>query len=143
VTKNKVIAVGGCAVVNVMRFVLVLIALIMLLGAVGFMFFPSAMESDFAVVASRTDGMGTIRGDLGGLFLMLAIFTFYGSWPRKSQWLMVPIVFMLTVMAGRTVHVLIDGVSQAAVRSFALEIVALLVLLWARRVFAAQRSLEL
>ena len=87
--------------------------------------------------------MGTIRGDLGGLFLMLAIFTFYGSWPRKSQWLMVPIVFMLTVMAGRTVHVLIDGVSQAAVRSFAMEIVALLVLLWARRVFAAQRSLEL
>ena len=126
-----------------MRFLLLIIALVMLLGAVGFIFFPSAMEADFAVVASRADGMGTIRGDLGGLFLMLAIFTFYGSWPRKSQWLMVPIVFMLTVMAGRTVHVLIDGVSQAAVRSFAVEIVALLVLLWARRVFAAQRSLEL
>lgn len=129
--------------IKVMRVVLVLMALIMLLGAVGFMFFPSAMEADFAVVASRADGMGTLRGDLGGLFLMLAIFTFYGSWPRKSQWLIVPIVFMLTVMAGRTVHVLIDGISQAAVRSFAVEIVALLILLWARRVFAAQRSLEL
>lgn len=129
--------------IKIMRFLLLIIALVMLLGAVGFIFFPSAMEADFAVVASRADGMGTIRGDLGGLFLMLAIFTFYGSWPRKSQWLMVPIVFMLTVMAGRTVHVLIDGVSQAAVRSFAVEIVALLVLLWARRVFAAQRSLEL
>lgn len=126
-----------------MRFLLLIIALVMLLGAVGFIFFPSAMEADFAVVASRTDGMGTIRGDLGGLFLMLAVFTFYGSWPRKSQWLIVPIVFMLTAMAGRTVHMLIDGVSQAAVRSFAVEIVALLVLLWARRVFAAERSLEL
>ena len=129
--------------IKVMRVVLVLMALIMLLGGVGFMFFPSAMEADFAVVASRADGMGTLRGDLGGLFLMLAIFTFYGSWPRKSQWLIVPIVFMVTVMAGRTVHVLIDGISQAAVRSFAVEIVALLLLLWARRVFAAQRSLEL
>ena len=129
--------------IKIMRFLLLIIALVMLLGAVGFIFFPSAMEADFAVVASRTDGMGTIRGDLGGLFLMLAVFTFYGSWPRKSQWLIVPIVFMLTAMAGRTVHMLIDGVSQAAVRSFAVEIVALLVLLWARRVFAAERSLEL
>ena len=82
---------------KLMRFLVVVIALGMLLGAIGFMFYPWMMQGDFAVVASRVDGMGTIRGDLGGLFLMLSIFTFYGCLRRKSQWLMVPIVFMLTV----------------------------------------------
>lgn len=128
---------------KLMRFLLVIIALVMLLGAVGFMFYPWMMEGDFAIVASRVDGMGTIRGDLGGLFLMLSIFTFYGCLPRKSQWLMVPTVFMLTVMAGRTVHVLIDGMTQAAIRSFAVEIVLLLILLLARNTLAAEKVSEI
>ncbi len=107
------------------------------------MFYPWMMEGDFAIVASRVDGMGTIRGDLGGLFLMLSIFTFYGCLPRKSKWLMVPTVFMLTVMVGRTVHVLIDGMTQAAIRSFAVEIVVLLILLLARNTLAAEKVSEI
>lgn len=124
---------------KLMRFLVVAIALGMLLGAIGFMFYPWMMQGDFAVVASRVDGMGTIRGDLGGLFLMLSIFTFYGCLRRKSQWLMVPIVFMLTVMMGRTVHVLVDGVTQAAIRSFTAEIIILLILLLARSTLAAEK----
>ena len=124
---------------KLMRFLVVVIALGMLLGAIGFMFYPWMMQGDFAVVASRIDGMGTIRGDLGGLFLMLSIFTFYGCLRRKSQWLMVPIVFMLTVMMGRTVHVLVDGVTQAAIRSFTAEIIILLILLLARSTLAAEK----
>ena len=124
---------------KLMRFLLLIIALGMLLGAIGFMFYPWMMQGDFAVVASRVDGMGTIRGDLGGLFLMLSVFTFYGCLPRKSQWLMVPTVFMITVMLGRTVHVLIDGVTQAAIRSFTVEIIVLLILLLGRSTLAAEK----
>ena len=124
---------------KLMRFLLLIIALGMLLGAIGFMFYPWMMQGDFAVVASRVDGMGTIRGDLGGLFLMLSVFTFYGCLPRKSQWLMVPTVFMITVMLGRTVHVLIDGVTQAAIRSFTVEIILLLILLLGRSTLAAEK----
>ena len=124
---------------KLMRFLVFVIALSMLLGAIGFMFYPWMMQGDFAVVASRVDGMGTIRGDLGGLFLMLSIFTFYGCLPRKSKWLMVPTVFMITVMLGRTVHVLIDGVTQAAIRSFTVEIILLLILLLGRSTLAAEK----
>ena len=55
----------------------------MVLGAVGFMFSPEAMEAQFSVVASRVDGMGTLRGDLGGLFLTLAVF--YSLWFASGQ----------------------------------------------------------
>jgi|TARA_B110000908_G_scaffold67172_1_gene81249 hypothetical protein len=116
-----------------LRIAVVLIGASMLLGAVGFMFSPEAMEAQFSVVASRVDGMGTLRGDLGGLFLTLAVFTLYGSRPGKSAWLAVPVVFMLTVLLGRTVHILIDGLSEPAIRSTVIEIIGLVLLEAARR----------
>jgi hypothetical protein len=116
-----------------LRIAVVLVGASMLLGAVGFMFSPEAMEAQFSVVASRVDGMGTLRGDLGGLFLTLAVFTLYGSRPGKSAWLAVPVVFMLAVLFGRTVHILIDGLSEPAIRSTVIEIIGLVLLEAARR----------
>ena len=118
---------------NGLRIAVVLIGASMLLGAVGFMFSPDAMEAQFSVVASRVDGMGTLRGDLGGLFLTLAVFTLYGSRPGKSAWLAVPVVFMLAVLFGRSIHILVDGLSEPAIRSTVVEIIALVILEAARR----------
>lgn len=123
-----------------LRIAVVLIGVTMVLGALGFMFSPEAMEAQFSVVASRVDGMGTLRGDLGGLFLTLAIFTLYGSRPGKSAWLAVPVVFMLTVLLGRTIHILIDGLSEPAIRSVVVEIISLAVLEAARRQLATDKS---
>ena len=81
-----------------LRILLRLLALGMFMGSVGFIFNPAGMEADFAVRALETHGMGTLRGDLGGTFLMLAIFTFHGSRPGNAPWLAVPLVFMLTVL---------------------------------------------
>ncbi|MDG1818831.1 MAG: hypothetical protein P8H31_03270 [Porticoccaceae bacterium] len=116
---------------------LVLMGLIALLGGFGFVFAPTQMEADFSIVASRVDGLGTIRADLGGMFLMAACFMFYGSRPGMSAWLVVPIVLLLTVLFGRTVHILIDGISQPAIRSTVVEIVALVFLEFSRRKLAA------
>jgi hypothetical protein len=116
-----------------LRIAVVLIGVSMLLGALGFMFSPEAMEAQFSVIASRVDGMGTLRGDLGGLFLTLTVFTLYGTRQGKSAWLAVPVVFMLTVLFGRTVHILIDGLSEPAIRSVVVEIIALVILEAARR----------
>ena len=123
-----------------LRIAVVLIGVSMVLGAVGFMFSPEAMEAQFSVVASRVDGMGTLRGDLGGLFLTLAVFTLYGSRPGKSAWLAVPVVFMLAVLFGRTVHILIDGLSEPAIRSVVVEIIALVVLEAARRKLGTDKA---
>lgn len=123
-----------------LRVAVVLIGVSMLLGAAGFMFSPDAMEAQFSVVASGVDGMGTLRGDLGGLFLTLAIFTLYGSRPGKSAWLAVPVVFMLAVLFGRTVHILIDGLSQPAIRSTVIEIIGLVLLETARRKLVSDQT---
>ena len=116
-----------------LRFGVVLMGLIALLGGLGFVFAPTQMEADFSILASRVDGLGTIRADLGGMFLMAAGFMLYGSRPGKSAWLVVPIVLLLTVLFGRTVHILIDGISQPAIRSTLVEIFALGFLEFSRR----------
>lgn len=119
-----------------LRILLRLLALGMFIGAVGFIFNPAGMEAEFAVGALETHGMGTLRGDLGGAFMMLAIFTFHGSRPGNAAWLAVPLVFMLTVLFGRTVHIVLDGLTDPAIRSTVIELVAVAILEYARRTLA-------
>ena len=115
------------------RIVLVLMGLLALLAGFGFIFTPVQMEAEFSIVASRVDGLGTIRGDLGGMFLMASGFILYGSRPDNAAWLVVPMVLLITVLFGRTVHIIVDGISQPAIRSTLVEIFALLFLYYARR----------
>ena len=124
------------------RIVLVLMGLLALLAGLGFIFAPVQMEAEFSIVASRVDGLGTIRGDLGGMFLMAAGFIIYGSRPGKTLWLVVPMVLLVTVLFGRTVHIIVDGISQPAIRSTLVEIFALLFLNYARRRLPAGSSQE-
>ena len=124
------------------RIVLVLMGLLALLAGLGFIFIPVQMETEFSIVASRVDGLGTIRGDLGGMFLMAAGFILYGSRPGKSLWLLVPMVLLVTVLFGRTVHIIVDGISQPAIRSTLIEIFALLFLNYARRRLPAGNGQE-
>ena len=124
------------------RIVLVLMGLLALLAGFGFIFTPVQMEAEFSIVASRVDGLGTIRGDLGGMFLMAAGFIIYGSRPGKTLWLVVPMVLLITVLFGRTVHIIVDGISQPAIRSTLVEIFALLFLNYARRRLPAGSSQE-
>jgi hypothetical protein len=124
------------------RIVLVLMGLLALLAGLGFIFAPVQMEAEFSIVASRVDGLGTIRGDLGGMFLMAAGFIIYGSRPGKTLWLVVPMVLLVTVLFGRTVHIILDGISQPAIRSTLVEIFALLFLNYARRRLPAGSSQE-
>ena len=119
-----------------LRILLRLLALGMFIGAVGFIFNPAGMEAEFAVGVLETHGMGTLRGDLGGAFLMLAIFTFHGSRPGNAAWLAVPLVFMLAVLFGRTVHIVLDGLTDPAIRSTVIELVAVAILEYAHRTLA-------
>ncbi|MDC0640931.1 hypothetical protein OAP24_02055 [Porticoccaceae bacterium] len=124
-----------------LRILLRLLALGMFMGSVGFIFNPAGMEADFAVRALETHGMGTLRGDLGGTFLMLAIFTFHGSRPGNAPWLAVPLVFMLTVLFGRTVHIVLDGLTDPAIRSTVIELVAIAILEYARRTLSTDNKI--
>ena len=129
---TKIIIEKGTILDKVLRVILTLMGIVALLGSVGFMLDPAGMEADFAVVASRTDGLGTLRGDLGGMFLTAAIFILYGSRPGKSAWLIVPTVLLFAVLFGRGIHIVLDGLTQPAIRSTLIEIVSIVILEFAR-----------
>jgi hypothetical protein len=76
--------------VQSLRVLLRLMVLALLLGALGFISDPSTMEALFAVTVLGTHGLGTLRGDLGGTFLMLALVTFYGAHEGHTAWLAAP-----------------------------------------------------
>jgi hypothetical protein len=86
----------GANMERVSRILVNVIGLLTLLGALGFMIAPAQMEPDFSILPTRLDGWGTLRADLGGPFLAIALFTFFGARPGKSQWLWVPVIFMAT-----------------------------------------------
>lgn len=119
---------------KVSRILVNVVGVLTLLGALGFMFSPASMEPDFSVVPTRLDGWGTLRADLGGSLLAITLFTFAGARPGKSQWLWVPVIFMAAFLLGRVVHILIDGISQPAIRSVVIEAVVLVVMELSRRV---------
>lgn len=118
------------------RAVVILIGLAMLGGAVGFGFAPGLMERDFAVVASRLEGLGTLRADLGGTFLSLAICAFAGLRRGQSHWLRIPMLFLAAFLFFRFVHLFADGVTVAGIRATIVEMVLIVALGWAHRVFS-------
>jgi hypothetical protein len=111
----------------------ILVGLLMLLGGLSFVFFPTIMEPFFSVTAIQGHGMGTIRGDLGGAFLSLSAFTLYGSRPENAKWLAVPVVFLCAILFGRAVHIVLDGITNDAIRSVVIEVIGIVLLEAARR----------
>lgn len=120
----------------VCRVLVGLCGLMLVAGAAGFMFQPTGMLENFAIQVTRVDGWGTLRADLGGPFLGIGVFAFMGILPGKSHWQLVPVVFMITFLIGRTLHLAMDGVTQPAIMSFAIEAIMLIVLEGSRRVLS-------
>ncbi|MBK7684991.1 MAG: hypothetical protein IPJ25_02300 [Rhodocyclaceae bacterium] len=115
------------------RILVNVIGVLTLLGALGFMFSPAQMEPDFSILPTRLDGWGTLLKPIGWTISRHRFVHLFGARAGKSQWLRVPVIFMATFLFGRTVHILIDGVSQPAIRSFLVEVVLLVVLETSRR----------
>ena len=118
------------------RLLLFLIGLGFLAGALGFVAAPGMMEPDFSVAATRIDGLGTLRADLGGAFAGLALFTFVGMRRSQAQWLVVPMVFMGVYLVIRLGYLAVDGVTANGIRSTVVEIVLVALL------YAAYRMLS-
>jgi len=115
------------------RWLVRLIGVILLMIGLGFLFVPDKLASQFAVHPASVAGIATLRGDLGGLFLGMAVFCFLGALPSRSRWLMVPTVFLAAVILGRMVNLAFEGVTGPGVGPLLFEIVLVLVLIGAKR----------
>jgi ribonuclease Z len=113
----------------VLRILAGLVGLLMLAMGLTFLLAPSRLMGQFAVLASGNAGFSTVRGDLGGLFIGMAVFTLIGAVRASKKWLAVPTVFLGFIVLGRILNLLFDGRSAEGVQAVILELVLIAVLL--------------
>ena len=118
---------------TIFRGIVGVIGLNLLLIGLGFLVAPSTLSSQFWIHPSSIAGFATLRGDLGGLFIGMAVFTLLGARPSKSRWLIVPTVFLAAIILGRLVNLFSEGVSGPSVGPLLLEIVLVIVLIGAQK----------
>jgi len=114
---------------RILRFLAALTGLLFLALGLMLLFAPAQQSGQFAVLATGNAGLSTMRGDLGGLFLGMALFTLAGAIRGSIQCLAVPTVFLGFIVVGRFLNLILDGRSSEGVRAILLELVLIAVLL--------------
>jgi len=114
---------------RLLRILTGLIGVLTLVMGLTFLLAPGRLMGQFAVLASGNAGFSTVRGDLGGLFIGMAIFTLIGAIRASSRWLAVPSVFLGFIVLGRILNLLFDGRSTESVQAVILELILIAVLL--------------
>jgi len=102
-------------------------ALFLVLG-IGFYAFPDLLAAAFLIQPLHIQGLNSIRGDLGGVFMGMSLFCLFGAITARRRWLGVAILFLLLVVFGRLLSFALDGFSAAGLQSVIIEAVLLAIL---------------
>ncbi|MCK9362054.1 MAG: MBL fold metallo-hydrolase [Syntrophales bacterium] len=113
---------------KVSRFIIGLIGLFFLFLGIGFYTFPELLAAAFFIQPLSLQGLNSLRGDFGGVFLGMSFFCFFGAATGRRRWLVVTIIFLLLIVSGRLLSFALDGFSAAGLQSVIIEIVLLIVL---------------
>ena len=107
-----------------------LVALFFVVFGLRFVLTPEAMAAgDFALLPVGIPGLATIRGDLGGAFLAVGIFSIVGLANRARPWLYAAAIVVGTIATCRLVGFAVDGLNRITVAPFVAELVMVAILL--------------
>jgi ribosome-associated toxin RatA of RatAB toxin-antitoxin module len=106
-----------------------LLCLPFLVLGLGLVLSPSAMEAQFGLHPDGLVGWGTLRGNLGGLFLGTVSMLGLGLWRRNTTFFLAAASLLGMVALGRMVGFALDGVQMDSVAPLFIELVAVAVLL--------------
>ena len=106
-----------------LRLLVAIAGLALLAVGLAFVLAPQQVSPEFALASTGPAGIGTLRANLGGLFIAMGAFALAGTRRGQAHWLAVPLAMLALMLALRIGHVLLDGASAAAWRSIAVEIV--------------------
>ena len=100
--------------------------------AVGLMFWfsPASQTARFALLPSGNAGLSTMRSDIAGLFLGMALFALLGAIRGSLRFLAVPASFLGFIIFGRFLSLMLDGRSAMGEQSMLIEIALLAVLVF-------------
>jgi len=94
---------------TVFRLLTGLIGVFFCLLGIGFMTFPDGFGAGFSIQPITVQGLNSLRGDLGGLFLGMGFFCLLGTTTKRWSWLVVPQLFLLLIMIGRLISLGQEG----------------------------------
>jgi hypothetical protein len=107
----------------------------LLLGVLGvrWVFSPESAAAEFGIGLGSAAALNTARGDVGGLFIGGALLCAIGLARGEGRWLEAAALLLGCVAAGRTVGLVVDGLTATTLVSIVIELVMLAVLLLAAR----------
>lgn len=107
----------------------------LLFAALGLAFWiqPEVAASRLHIEAVGVAGLSTLRADMGGMFIGMAVLCLVGAW-SKRRWMVVAAALLLAVVAiGRLLGVVATGWAQGVAPALAIEVAAIAALgLYAR-----------
>lgn len=116
---------------TILRFLAGLVGLLLLVIGIGFLTLPEVLATGFFVEPARAVGINAIRGDFGGLFLGMGLFCLLGVLSVHRWLLVVPIVFLSLILAGRLFSLVVDDVPNVVAGSIAIESIFFIILVLA------------
>ena len=113
---------------TVLRYLSGLVGVFFLVLGLMFLFSPGSQTAQFELLPSGNAGLSTLRGDMAGLFLGMALFSFLGAIRGSRGLLAVPASFLGFIIFGRLLNLMLDGGSAVGDQSMLIEIAMLAIL---------------
>ncbi len=113
---------------TVLRYLCGFVAVFFVVLGAMFLFSPGGQTAQFALLPSGNGGLSTMRGDMAGLFLGMALFSFLGAIRGSLRLLAVPASFLGFIIFGRLLNLMLDGRSATGEQPMLIEIAMLAVL---------------
>ncbi len=115
---------------TVLRYFSGLVGLFFLVLGLIFLFSPASQTATFALLPSGNTGLSTLRGDVAGLFLGMALFSLLGAFRGSAGLLTVPACYLGFIIFGRLLNLILAGRSAAALQAMLIEIAMLAILIF-------------
>jgi len=110
-----------------------LIALFFIASGLRLFITPEAMAAAFSIVPSGVPGLSTVRGDLGGTFLAIGLFSAMGLRRGARHWLYSAAAVLAAIAVGRLIGFALDGATTALSVAFSAELAFIAALVYAAR----------
>ena len=120
-------------------FARILAALAALFGIVlglGFLVHPAQSGANFFLSPNGIPGLAVLRADMTAFFLIGGLLAAIGAWKQNPTYLVTPIMLFATAIIGRTVSLIVDGVTPGAFFPMLVEAALVAGLLFAHRIFS-------
>ena len=131
---------GEREMILIARILAALAALFGIVLGLGFLIDPIKSGANFFLSPNCIPGMAVLRADMCAFFLTGGILAAAAAWRQNAGFLIAPILLFAIAITGRTVSLIVDGVTPGAFVPMAVEAFFVVSLLFAHRTFAASRS---